>query len=314
MESVKKAINEIGNKGESEGGEIIHNLSEQQMVELELGVCQIESVRPTLISLRQELNREQERLTAAERALGKAPKEDQLVPLKKTLDELKQKLWENARKLEDEEDDLKHLEREKEEVKRRLENLEQKTKDFEKLSEKQSWVMKVQQVLSSYQAALMFSKAEQLATCIRDRFALLWRKGDKAKRVEVCPEGFTVTLYDKSGVVIPRKDLSAGEKQMYAVAVLWALADVSNRPLPLVIDTPLARLDSEHRKRLVNTYFPNASHQVVVLSTDTEIDQPLLEQLKPHLSHTVCVEHNIEDGETALSEGYFWETEVSGAI
>jgi len=175
-------------------------------------------------------------------------------------------------------------------------------------------VAKVQQVLSGYQAALMSSKTERLAACIQERLASLWRKGEKAKRVEVCPESFAVTLFDKSDEIIPRKDLSAGEKQMYAVAVLWALADVSERPLPLVIDTPLARLDSEHRERLVNTYFPNASHQVIVLSTDTEIDATLLEQLKPHLSHTVSVEHDIEEGETRLSEGYFWETEVSRAV
>ena len=312
--SIKEVFAEVGKEEESEGVGIVHNLSEQQMQNLELGIRQVESLRPTLISLRDELKAEHEKLTAAERALGKAPKDDQLVPLKKKLDELKQELWGSDRNLEDAENELNGLERKKEDVERELGKLDQKTRELDKLSEKQTWVAKVQQVLSGYQAALMSSKTERLATCIQERLASLWRKGEKAKRVEVCPESFAVTLFDKSDEIIPRKDLSAGEKQMYAVAVLWALADVSERPLPLVIDTPLARLDSEHRERLVNTYFPNASHQVIVLSTDTEIDATLLEQLKPHLSHTVSVEHDIEEGETKLSEGYFWETEVSSAI
>ena len=41
----------------------------------------------------------------------------------------------------------------------------------------------------------------------------------------------------------------------------------------MIIDTPLGRLDSDHRHRLIESYFPYASHQIVVLSTDTELDQ-----------------------------------------
>jgi len=54
---------------------------------------------------------------------------------------------------------------------------------------------------------------------------------------------------------------------------LWGLARASARPLPAVIDTPMARLDAAHRQHLVERYFPNASHQVIVLSTDTEVDR-----------------------------------------
>jgi hypothetical protein len=53
--------------------------------------------------------------------------------------------------------------------------------------------------------------------------------------------------------------------------MLWALAKTSGRPLPIIIDTPLARLDSDHRKLLAQHYFPVASHQMLILSTDTEI-------------------------------------------
>jgi DNA sulfur modification protein DndD len=53
---------------------------------------------------------------------------------------------------------------------------------------------------------------------------------------------------------------------------LRGLAKASGRPLPTIIDTPLGRLDSTRRRHLLERYFPVASHQVILLSTDEEID------------------------------------------
>ena len=53
--------------------------------------------------------------------------------------------------------------------------------------------------------------------------------------------------------------------------------------LPIIIDTPLSRLDSAHRDNIVNNYFPNAGEQVIILSTDTEIDKDYYRKLEPRL-------------------------------
>ena len=89
-----------------------------------------------------------------------------------------------------------------------------------------------------------------------------------------------------------------------------ALLTCSGRSLPLVIDTPLGRLDSKHRERLVKEYFPRAAHQVVVLSTDTEVDQRFYEDLAPHLSHSYHLQFDEETGSTKVEEGYFWRARV----
>ena len=44
--------------------------------------------------------------------------------------------------------------------------------------------------------------------------------------------------------------------------------------------------DSEHRQNLVERYFPNASHQVIILSTDTEVEQGYFEELRPRLARS----------------------------
>ena len=81
--------------------------------------------------------------------------------------------------------------------------------------------------------------------------------------------------------------------------MLWALGRTSGRPLPVIIDTPLARLDSDHRRLLVENYFPQASHQVILLSTDTEVDQLYFDLLNPP-SHARIIS-NTTNSTVALS-------------
>jgi len=105
--------------------------------------------------------------------------------------------------------------------------------------------------------------------------------------------------------MIRKQELSAGEKQIYAVSMLWALAKVSGRPLPMIIDTPLARLDRDHRTLLSQHYFPKASHQVLILSTDTEIDEQHFAMLQPAIARSYELAFLPEHSRTEIRPGYF---------
>ena len=115
-------------------------------------------------------------------------------------------------------------------------------------------------------------------------------------------------MYDPKGQLLPKQRLSAGEKQLLAIAFLWGLARVSGRNLPIAIDTPLGRLDSSHRNNLVERYFPTASHQVILLSTDTEIGKPEVAKLTEQeaISRSYLLKYHPDQGNTTLEEGYFW--------
>jgi DNA sulfur modification protein DndD len=78
--------------------------------------------------------------------------------------------------------------------------------------------------------------------------------------------------------------------------------------LPAIIDTPMARLDSEHRQHLIERYFPNASHQVIILSTDTEVDQNFYSQLQPHIARAYHLNYDETEKVTLAREGYFWQS------
>jgi DNA sulfur modification protein DndD len=164
----------------------------------------------------------------------------------------------------------------------------------------------VQTALGTYLSRLTNLKVQQLQDAVATCFNRLSRKGDVVRNISIDPATFGVTLFDREGVAIPKEELSSGEKQIFAIAMLWGLARTSGRPLPVIIDTPLGRLDSEHRRKLIHDYFPHASHQVILLSTDTEVDQALFAELGPAISHSYQLNYQLGDASTELSEGYFW--------
>jgi DNA sulfur modification protein DndD len=119
---------------------------------------------------------------------------------------------------------------------------------------------------------------------------------------------FRLSLYDTEGEPLPIHRLSAGEKQLLAIAFLWGLAHISGRQLPVAIDTPLGRLDSKHRHLIVEQYFPQASHQVILLSTDTEIRDKEVKMLRKQgaIAREYLLTYDGEERCTSVSSGYFW--------
>jgi DNA sulfur modification protein DndD len=125
--------------------------------------------------------------------------------------------------------------------------------------------------------------------------------------VKIDPETFELQLFGREGRKIDPSDLSAGERQLTALSLLWGLARASERPLPLIIDTPLGRLDSTHRQLLLERYLPKASHQVIVLSTDTEVDAEALDELGESVGRTYRLVHSNERQSTTVEPGYFFD-------
>ena len=167
---------------------------------------------------------------------------------------------------------------------------------------------KVQQTLKLFKEKLTLRKLNKLETEVKDCFLYLLHKSNLINRVTIDSDRFKLELYDHQGQLFPKQRLSAGEKQLLAIAFLWGLARVSGRNLPVAIDTPLGRLDSSHRHNLVERYFPTASHQVILLSTDTEIGEREVTMLREQkaIAQEYLLKYNPEQRQTTVEPGYFW--------
>lgn len=166
---------------------------------------------------------------------------------------------------------------------------------------------KVQDVLEEYSQKLKTKKLEMLEQYLLEFLQTLLHKEDFITRVKIDKETFAVTLYGKNDILLPHDLLSMGEKQMLATAILWALAKTSGKPLPFMIDTPLARLDVKHRQNLVERFFPGASHQVLIFSTDAEVDEKYYDKLSPYISKSYSMAYVSSKGKAKVSDGYFWD-------
>lgn len=102
-------------------------------------------------------------------------------------------------------------------------------------------------------------------------------------------------------------DFSKGEKQIYILCLVWSLIKSSGVQIPFVIDTPYARIDETHRDLLTTKYLPNVSNQVIILSTNEEIDKKLYSTMKNYICNEYLLEFLDKERKTKVHDGYFFE-------
>ena len=167
-----------------------------------------------------------------------------------------------------------------------------------------------QQLAARYKIELQKSKISDLSETMTRCYKKLLGKKNLIDRIEMDAETLDYHYIDANGNKVVKSSLSAGEKQLMVIAMLWALAECSNKMLPVIIDTPLARLDSLHRKALIERYFPNASSQTIILSTDSEIDASYYEIIKPYVSNEFTLVYDESEKRSYVRTGYFKEEQA----
>lgn len=159
---------------------------------------------------------------------------------------------------------------------------------------------RARKALLVFKERLLASKAQWLSEMITTEFRNLMRKRNLVAKVLVDPETYRVSIEDGRSHELPMDRLSAGERQLLAISVLSALIKERKGRFPVVVDTPLARLDQQHRSALIKRFFATVSHQVVVLSTDQEVDGVAYEALKPFTNAEYSLNFDDATGHTSI--------------
>ena len=162
------------------------------------------------------------------------------------------------------------------------------------------------EIINAYKIRLQQNKTEKLAQTMTDCYRMLANKKNLIYRVVMDPVSLDLHYLDSNLKEVEKKTLSAGEKQLMVISLLWALAICSKKKLPVIIDTPLSRLDSSHREALITTYFPNASEQTIILSTDSEIDHKYYDLMKPNVGDEFTLIYDDDLQKTAIQRGYLF--------
>ncbi|MCX7914096.1 MAG: DNA sulfur modification protein DndD [Thermodesulfovibrionales bacterium] len=129
------------------------------------------------------------------------------------------------------------------------------------------------------------------------------KKTELEKALSDCKENCIIELPVKVDI----NGFSKGEQQIYIMSLYWALVKMSNNNIPFVIDTPYARIDSAHRERITTKFFPSLSSQVLILSTDEEINNEYYTLIKPFISKEFLISYSDNDQCTNVEGKYFFE-------
>lgn len=164
--------------------------------------------------------------------------------------------------------------------------------------------------LNEFKVRLQREKIAQLSQTATQCFRSLVEKDSLIRAIKVDTDNLDVTIWGSDGKEVLKTQLSAGEQQMFAVSIIWALALTSGYKAPVVIDTPMARLDSSNRANFVTKYLPAASSQVVVLSTDEEINGRYLDMIRGNVADYYTLLYNEDAQCTSIVSGYFKEEDT----
>ena len=142
---------------------------------------------------------------------------------------------------------------------------------------------KLKSFFKAYKDKLKKKRRQEIESKLNTYSQKLITSSTQIKKIKVYDD-FSLHPVDKSDVPIGINSLSSGIRQLIATALLWSLKDVSGKTVPLVIDTPLGRIDRKHQENLLNYYYPSVGKQVIILPTDSELDLNKYNLLQPYIS------------------------------
>lgn len=292
----------------------VHDISATDRVRMLDSLGQIgATVAPEAKAVARKLRRAKTEEASLREALSQAPDETAVAPLLRDVQDLSERRGVLEKALADGEKQLARLRHRLGGAEAELARAREALEVSHQAGERAGLALRAAALLAEFGPRTAAAKIEAVQTHTAQYFNRLSRKGEMLAEVSIDLDTFALRVRRWDQTEISKSRLSAGERQILAVALLWALATVSGRSLPVVIDTPLARLDAEHRRKLVQDYLPTVSHQVIVLSTDTEIDEATAELLRPAVSRSYRLEHDGRRFATTVTGGYWGEGAAADA-
>jgi len=168
----------------------------------------------------------------------------------------------------------------------------------EENEKKDKIVIRLINKLDEFIVKLKNSKKESLEKNMLDNFNSLMHKRDFVKKVKVYVDSdiLDIDLFDKLGNLIIKDNLSKGEQQLYATALLKTLVEESSITFPVFIDSPLQKFDYQHTKNIITKFYPSISNQVVLFPLlEKELNHEEMQLLDKRINLTYVIDNFASD-------------------
>ncbi|GEN52415.1 DNA sulfur modification protein DndD [Halobacillus faecis] len=202
-------------------------------------------------------------------------------------------------------EEIHEIQNEIDESNRKYEKIKQQLHNIQKTKSSFEQSQKVIQISKKFQKQQLRNKIKDIEYFSTKMFKDLIRKKEFIKYIKINPEDFTLTILDFNNEEINKDILSAGEKELLALSIIWGTIMSSKKELPLILDTLLGRLDNEHKHSIVTKLLPKFGVQNIVLSTDSEIDQKLYEGIKDTTANEYTLNYDSSLRKTKIEHHFF---------
>lgn len=251
----------------------------------------IENIKKLKIRLNQ-IKAQIDELNADEGAKIKQDEiKDEITKCEEKEKEIKPQLESNKKALEQLNFEMLNLQKE-------IESLEQSI-DTERIEHKLYLLDILCESMNIYKDRLISKLRDELHDKILDKYKQIIAE-DNVKELEIS-EDFEIRLKDKYGESIIVESQSSGQKQILAISIFWALSELSNSKIPLIIDTPLSRIDETNRSKIIKHYYGNGG-QVIILPHSGEMGQREYEFAKPNLAGLYKIDNSDDRSHATIKE------------
>jgi len=189
------------------------------------------------------------------------------------------------------EKDLEILQRKIKVVSKELDDKRRALRVATEYRQQHDFSQRLSRALSEVKSRLKRIKREELEEKYNQHLSDLLDSHGLIYKVKI-NENFEISYRDDQENEIGMSTISAGMKQLSATALLWALKDISGREIPIIIDTPMGRIDAKHQENLLKKYYPKVGKQVILLPTDSELDERKYKLLQPHICKLYKLENS----------------------
>ena len=164
-------------------------------------------------------------------------------------------------------------------------------KDLKKYNTTKTLLQKIDHLIKKIKEEKKYS----LQASIKEGLNTLMHKESFISEVNVIikNEIMDIELLDQQGNTLEKENLSKGEQQLYATALLNALVEESGIKFPVIIDSPLQKIDKQHSENIIKDFYPKLSNQVIVLPLlEKELSKEEFEMMKPMVSKSFKIEQD----------------------
>ncbi|MFC0015084.1 MULTISPECIES: DNA sulfur modification protein DndD [Allobacillus] len=140
----------------------------------------------------------------------------------------------------------------------------------------------------------------------------LMRKQNYISHLSISHKDYEIVVFNENMEKHNINNLSAGEKEIILLSIIWAVFKASGRRVPFIYDTLLGRLDKKHKAAVLSELLPSSGEQTLVLSTDTEIDDQHYSLIEPYLSQAYTLDFDNKTQSVAIYNEYLFLDEEDG--